>query len=488
MNKLITRVLKFFDNEYILVSIILILGLLIRFYKISNPIADWHSWRQADPASVTREYVKNGISLLYPRYHDISSIQTGIYNPEGYRFVEFPLYNAIHAMLVKMVPRLSLEVLGRLLSIVCSMISGIALFALGKKLYGKWVGILSFALFSFLPFNIYFSRAILPESMAIMFGLISLVLFVYFIENSKKSFLYSSAAFLALGMLIKPFIVFFAAPLIYLVEKKYGIKKVLKNPKLLIPFLVYTTIALIPFFLWRIWINQYPIGTPFYKWMFNGDKIRFKPSFWRWIFTERLGSMILGGWGLILFVAGIIKQKKNQFVNYFLLGMLAYVVIFASVNVMHDYYQLVAIPAICIAVALGIFSMWEQKINEKLVKGIVIFSVMIMLLTSAVQIKEFYKINNPKMIMAGEAIDKIAGKDDLIIAPYNGDTAFLYQTKRKGWPVVDVGLDLVIERGAKYFVSTNYADPDIETLRERGYQVLEERGEYIIFDLTSKVN
>ncbi len=87
-----------------------------------------------------------------------------------------------------------------------------------------------------------------------------------------------------------------------------------------------------------------------------------------------------------------------------------------------------------------------------------------------------------------EAIDKIAGKDDLIIAPYNGDTAFLYQTKRKGWPVVDVGLDLVIERGAKYFVSTNYADPDIETLRERGYQVLEERGEYIIFDLTSKVN
>jgi len=39
--------------EYLLLSIILILGFTVRLYKIGNPIADWHSWRQADTASVT---------------------------------------------------------------------------------------------------------------------------------------------------------------------------------------------------------------------------------------------------------------------------------------------------------------------------------------------------------------------------------------------------------------------------------------------------
>ncbi len=37
-------------NRLILAAII-ILGLALRLYKIDNPIADWHSWRQADTTS-----------------------------------------------------------------------------------------------------------------------------------------------------------------------------------------------------------------------------------------------------------------------------------------------------------------------------------------------------------------------------------------------------------------------------------------------------
>src|SRR4030066_1552046 len=85
--------------EYFLLAIILILGFTVRLYKIDSPIADWHSWRQADTASVSKVYVQQGINLLIPRYQDISKIQTGIFNPNGYRMVEFPFYNAANAVL-----------------------------------------------------------------------------------------------------------------------------------------------------------------------------------------------------------------------------------------------------------------------------------------------------------------------------------------------------------------------------------------------------
>ena len=99
MNKLINRIKNIKNIEYYFVSIILILAFFVRLYKINNPVADWHSFRQADTASVSRIYVEEGINLLFPKYHDLSSTQSRIFNPEGYRFVEFPVFNALHAIL-----------------------------------------------------------------------------------------------------------------------------------------------------------------------------------------------------------------------------------------------------------------------------------------------------------------------------------------------------------------------------------------------------
>ncbi len=181
MNNLLVRVKNIKYLEYFLLSLLLILGFLVRLYKINNPIADWHSWRQADTASVTRIYLEKGINLLYPRYQDISSIQTGIFNPQGYRFVEFPLYNAIHAVLVRTFPMITLEVWGRLLSITCTLISAVFLFLIGKRYLGKWGGLLSSFFFLFIPFNIYFTRVILPEPLGVMLAVIGFWFFDKFV-------------------------------------------------------------------------------------------------------------------------------------------------------------------------------------------------------------------------------------------------------------------------------------------------------------------
>lgn len=485
MKKLIKRIRRLITNAYFLFSVILLLGLGLRLYKIHNRIADWHSWRQADTAAVTRIYVDKGINLLYPRYYDISSIQSGLPNVHGYRFVEFPFYNALHALLVKNFTFFSLEMWGRLLSVFFSLLSGVVLYLIGKKLMGKWGGILSMLFFLTIPFNIYFSRVILPEPMTVFFGVLSVYLFMLFIEKDKKSFLYLSALTFAVTMLLKPYMVFYTVPMAYLAIKKYGWRDTFLNAKILIPFLIFANIALVPFFAWRIWENRYPQGIPYFSWAFNGDGIRFKPSFWQWIFGERIGHLILGAWGLIPFIFGLLKTKgKKYFIHFFLLGVFLYVSVVATANVRHDYYQTIIIPAIALALAQGSLYMWTNKDFSKWpMRALLLFSLMVMYVTGWSQIKGDYQINHPEIIEAGQAVDQLTPKDAKVIAPYDGDTAFLYQTKRFGWPVVETSFDKLINMGATYYVSVNFADPD--TIKLMGeYQTVKKTGSYILIDLT----
>ncbi len=470
--------------EYFLLSIILIGGFLIRLYKINNPIADWHSWRQADTSSVTQIYVEKGINILYPKYHDISSIQSGIFNPSGYRMVEFPIYNAVTAVTYKIFPSQSLEIWGRLVTIFFAVTTALFLYLIGKRFLGIAGGILSAFFYLFIPYNIYFTRVILPDPAGVAFGIISIWAFIKFIDKDSDFFLWLSAIFFALMLLIKPYLGFYIFPISYLAIKKYGFRDILKSKKILQKMAVFSLVAITPFLLWRAWGARFPEGIPFFTWAFNGDRIRFHPAFWKWIFGVRLGRMILGISGLIPFVFGILNSgKTNKFTNYFLLGCLFYVTAIASANVRHDYYQILVIPAIALTLASGSIFLWERGVlNKVFSRVLLIFSVVFMLIFGWKQIKDNYQINHPEIIEAGQAVDRLTPKDALVIAPYDGDTAFLYQTKRSGWPAIDDSIDNIIERGADFYVSVNLGSADTKML-EAKYKTVKKTNRYIIIDL-----
>ena len=487
MSKLINRVINLKYIEYIILTIILILGFLVRLYKINNPIADWHSWRQADTASVTRNYVNLGLNLFYPKYQDISKIQTGYFNREGLRLVEFPVFNLFHYLLVKLLPRVSFDALGRLTSIVFSVFSAFVLFLIGKRFLGKWGGLLSSSLFLFIPFNIYFSRVVLPEPLCVFFSLFSLWLFIKYIDSEKVFYLLVSGIIFSLALLIKPFVLFYAFPMFYLLLSKYSIKRILNTPKLLINLLIFVDLVLVPLFLWRAWIGKHPEGIPYFTWAFNGDFIRFRPAFWRWIFGERIGRLILGIWGLVPFVVGVVAKKKDYFNLSLMLGALTYVFIVATASVRHDYYQILIIPPICLLAAEGSLALWNNNIfNKWLARPILIFSIVLGLGMGWYQVKEYYKIDHPEIIAAGQAVDRLTPKNALVIAPYNGDTAFLYQTQRWGWPVVDDSFENIIKLGATTYVSVNLGSGDTKYV-EAKYKTIEKTSQYIIVDLTKLI-
>lgn len=470
--------------EYFLLSVILILGFVVRLYKIDNPVADWHSWRQADTASVTRTYVQQGINLLLPRYHDVSSIQTGKFNPSGYRMVEFPIYNAINAILATNFKSISLEVWARLLTIFTALVTSFFLYLIGKRLMGGWGGVLSAFFYLFIPYNIYFTRVILPDPMGVAFGVISLWALLKYVDEDENFLLFISAIFFGLAMLIKPYLGFYLFPVVYLAIKKFGLKKILTDKKIILKVVVFFVLALMPFALWRAWETRFPEGVPFYSWAFNGNNIRFKPSWWYWIFGERLGHLILGSLGLIPFIFGVLNTKvKNYFIHVFLAGALFYVIVVADANVMHDYYQVLIIPAIALALASGVIYLWSQtNFNKMLARAILLLSIGVMLITGWNQIVGDYAINHPEIIEAGREVDKVTPKDALVVAPYNGDTAFLYQTNRWGWPAIDNSIDNIIKEGASYYVSVNLGSADTKMIESR-FATIEKNDKFILINL-----
>jgi hypothetical protein len=178
-------------------------------------------------------------------------------------------------------------------------------------------------------------------------------------------------------------------------------------------------------------------------------------------------------------------KKESLLVLWFVLGSLAYMMIFATGNVQHDYYQILIIPTVSILVARGVYFLLTNTVFSKVAS----YSMLVvcgagMLGFSWFTIRSFYWINRPEIIQAGEAADKILPINAKVIAPYNGDTTFLYYTKRQGWPL-GFDIDKKIQMGATAYVTVSPTDSDWETkVLSEQYTVLVRNDTYAIIDLT----
>ena len=109
-----------------------------------------------------------------------------------------------------------------------------------------------------------------------------------------------------------------------------------------------------------------------------------------------------------------------------------------------------------------------------------------MLFTGWNQIVGDYAVNHPEILEAGTEIDKITPKDAIIVAPYDGDTAFLYATNRSGWPAVDNSIDNIIREGASYYVSVNLGSTDTKNFAAR-FKTVEKNDKFIILNLREPI-
>ncbi len=474
--------------ELFFLFLILLGAFLVRLYKFNGPIADWHAWRQVDTSAVSRFFIKDGFDVLHPRFYDISNVPSGIHeNPQGYRFVEFPIYNLAQAGLFKIFGGLTIEEWGRIVTIFSSLLSSVFLYLIVKRHLNSFSGLLAAFFFAFIPFNIFYGRVVLPDSSTVAAYLGAIYFFDKFISEDLRVNLNGVLAFIfmTLSILLKPFAVFFFLPLFYLLYEKYGFN-FLKSRRLW----TFTILAILPFAFWRLWMLQYPGGIPQGGWLFNGNGIRFKGAFFEWIFAKRLANLILGYWGFPLLILGLLLKlpKKNYlFFLSFILSSLLYLVVVATGNVMHDYYQILIIPSIAIYLALGSYFLWENKTNiPRVVSLIVLLSATVFMLAFGwFNVCADYDIDHPELVRGGKMIDNLIPKNAKVVVPgAMGDTTALYFMDRQGWSSFEKPLPALIKMGANYLVIFDPKPSDLNF--GKTYKTVYTSSDFALFNLRGK--
>lgn len=488
MNKKITL-------EYIFLSVILILAFGVRLYKLNIPLADHHSWRQADTAAVARNFIKEGFDLLRPRIDNMAPVASpGLENPNRYFFTDFPIYNGLVALFYKFFG--VKESLARLVSIFASCGTVVFIYLLTRRILGKKTAVLAALFFAVLPYSVFFGRIILPEPTMLFFSTGMLYFLYEAVRRGRLVYFFLAALFSALSLLVKAFAIFLILPALYLFWQKKKLK-ILTDPKIFI----FLALTLTPLALWRIWMRQFPEGIPATGWLFNENNIRFKGAWFWWLFAERLGKLILGYWGLILFGLGLAlkpSKKEGWFFYVWLGAILAFFTIFAAGNVTHDYYQVVAIPIICIFLAKGAsFLLFAPKriFSRAICYLLLATCSLFMLAFSWYDVRGFYNLQG-RVDLAGQAVDRLTPKDALVLTGDTGDVTLLYNTNRHGWaggyasvyPNIPETVEKMRKKGASFYVTTK-----IESITHPGndfgrhmfenYKVLERTENYVIFDL-----
>lgn len=468
--------------ELFSLALILILAFTLRLYKISRPIADWHSWRQADTAAVARNFVKEGFNPLIPKYDDMSTQANGLDNPNRYRFVEFPIFNSLIAA-VWLFTGIN-DTVARVVTVFISLGSTIFLYLIVRRFSGNVTATLSAFFFAIIPYNVFYSSTILPGPFMVFAVLGLYYFFLKWLQNARNVPLaILSILFANLAVLSWPIALFFTLPLVCLSFEQYGTGALKK-----IHLWVFAAATITPFIAWRIWMLQYPEGIPSWGILINDDNIRFKGAFFRWLIAERIGKLILTVGGFTLFFLGLVAKstrKEKLFYFSYLASAVLYFIVFASGNVRHDYYQVPFIPIACIFMAIGtktLFSLNSNSYNKFVGSFVALFLIIITFAFGYFEVRGYYWVNKPQIIRAGQAVDKLLPKDATVIAPYSGDAAFLYQTNRHGYPITDRPLEQFIDQGTKYLVSVDVHDPGIQNLA-RHCKVIEQTKDYVIVEM-----
>lgn len=472
---------------------ILLLALVLRLYKFTTPLADWHSWRQADTAAVARNYSKDGIDLLKPRYDDLSNVQTGQYNPEGLRYVEFPIYQSIIATLHSALPIIPVEQYGRLVTILFSLITISIIYYLLYQEESQVAAIAAAFTYAVFPFFVYYSRVVLPDAPAVSFMFMGIFFAYQYARHTAKSkvnagaLLMLSMLFVICGLLTKPTVIFYLLPIVFILFKRYGYGVVSH-----IPMYVYFLGAVAPLIAWRLFITQFPQGIPASDWLFFGvntagglQNVFFRPAFFRWIFFERILILLLGGYTVVFFMAGIIKKPLKSALFYSIgLSALLYLFTFQGGNVQHDYYQVVILPAVAIFVGLGValfVQMGKKVANQTMLLASIIIIFAGSWMFSYERVKDYYNISDG-LVSTAQAINLITEEDAVIVTDTVGDTTLLYVSNRKGYPAVTEDLHDLRKRGADYFV-TDKPDVIVEVKKVPDFSVVFESNKATIFKL-----
>jgi len=479
----------------LILFLIIVFGFYLRLLYLDAPLVEFYKALQTNVASIARNFYLHNFNIFYPQldWVDLAPVR-----------LPFPIYPFIVALLYLIFG--IQECIGRLVSIFFSLFTAYFIFKLTKKYFHENTAILAVFFYLLSPISIYFGRYYMPEPMMICFSVAGIYYFSQWLDNNKWIFFNLALVSCMMAILIKISNLFYLLfPLLYLAYNKYKFR-LFQNLQL---WLFAGLIFLVELcWFWHVYHYGLKSGawegikniSLFYNWMktellcnfniFNSDNFYGNMA-------ERFATIILTPIGLTLFIMGIFlpqEDKTGYFIHCWLLGNLIFILVFASGNLIHFYYQLPIIPPASILIATTLSSFSNKKLMNKLMIPVVLI---LFTFFSLYYILPYYKYIGWDFIRAGRVVDKITPKDALIAADGPFATAVFYYSNRKGIPMWSItpfpeDLERCRRQGANYYVSLYLANfinkTEFGEYMIKNYTVLNATDRFVIFDIRKKKN
>ena len=452
------------------------------FYQLNHTMfyrpQSLHAWRQTDCLSITTNYYQCHNSFWKPEiYNQLSD--SGM---SGMTAGEFPLLYYTVAQVWKITGKS--EFVYRLIVLSIVFIALFLLFKFAKKILNNtyqavFVGL---GLYTAVTF-VYYSANFLPNIPAFSFILIAWYFISLFYQSGKQKYLWASALFFALGMLLKVSVgISFVALAGWVVIEMFRKKEkriFFKNPFYqFLPFVV-TVIVVMSWYVYSDYYNHlhkgwYTFNNVWPIWAVSSKKIHeiihtarliTLPAFFHYSMLYLVGVM----WIFLL----ITWKKRSVFLNYLLVilptGSIFYALLWFQALDVHDYYWIDFYINIVLVWLLFFYTMkqygWFQcRIVNLLIIGFLLFNMVKCntLLNSryvgwknSAYLKHFKAVGElePVLLKLG-----VKPNDKVISIPDGSINITLYLMNRKGYCNFNSDFDQPgvfqhrINEGAKYLV------------------------------------
>ena len=473
-------------RDRLALTLILLLGLSLRLWRVDAPFVDAHAWRQLDTAAMARNFYQTSFVPFDPQ------VDWG--GRHGYLEAEFPLVPAIIAVAYHVWgPR---EIVGRVIVIMFSLGLIWAVHRLARALDGRpAVGHAAAFLIAVSPAMVFFGRIVIPDTPMVFFMTLALAGFVEFARRDSGRWLWIAAGSLTLACLVKLPAVFLGPAILAALVQARG-WRVLRDPRIWIAGAV--PLALTAAWYWHAhnvfertgltmgilgvqaktypgWVSAGPWPAMYSKW--STSALLSDPDFYQrmgmrfyhflllpaGLVGAAIGAAIWRGWGRLTLAVWLLAS----FVFFFIAG---------EVQRVHEYYQLpfVVIGAIYFGVvAWPLFDGDQRRAWFPSAAGRTAFSVLVTLLgllsfygSSVTQAFFTPRDQAVRMRHIGAAVQAVTQPNDLtiVVDDYGIQSPILlYFARLKGWSFdpgdVSPGMIGSLQGlGARYFLCTQWRE------------------------------
>jgi 4-amino-4-deoxy-L-arabinose transferase-like glycosyltransferase len=454
-------------------GIILLFSFSLKLIHLDNPPLGIHSWRQSDTAAVARNFLRDGLDLLYPRI-DWSGDRPAAVE------MELPIYCAATAALALVTG--SVPLAGRLLAAIASTLTVYFLFRLVRLFADRRTALWSAAVYAVLPLNLYYGRAIMPEAWMLAASTIGLYAFALWSRSVPPSApptvpptgtlpgrwdsfrspfhpllpLTLSCLAISLAALLKLPALHLGLPLLWLAWRRLG-PRCLISPAMW----CYAACVFIPVLAW--YLHAYHIGaqTGNSVGIWHSDKWGsleplLSPGWYYDVFLGKLSEDHLTWAGLIILLFGLAlgrTRSRLRFFHVWTLGALISIFIVPIGHRAHEYYQLPIVLPLAPFLGAAFAALQRRHL------ALVLLFLLPLLGLSAARYARYLKRESPARApeyALALALRQVTQADDLVIianGPLWGDPTVLYSADRKGWALPisrldGAAIDALAARGA----------------------------------------